>query len=122
QPGGDLEPEAGLARAARAGERDETRGGDKAAHFGELSVAADEARHLCREVVQLFRVVERRKGWEGRRKADCRLCRLAGMDTHADADSCAGWPWVRDERPLHLDVHGHAGAPRREHREERVAL
>src|ERR1019366_1156412 len=69
QPGGDGDPGVGLARAARAGERDETRGGDKAAHFGELSVAADEARHLCREVVRQLRVVERPKWWEGRRKA-----------------------------------------------------
>ena len=37
-------------------------------HLGEFSVAANEARRLCREVVQQLRVVERPEGWKGRRQ------------------------------------------------------
>ena len=157
------------------------------AHLSKLSVAADEARHLCREVVQQLRVVQRPKRRESRRKAaglkleellrpaevlepveaevpeggahrhrvaeqggrrgrehdlapvsDCRdprtavnvetdqsdrrLRRLAGVDAHPDPESFTGWPRIRNERPLHLDSRGHAGARRGEYREERIAL
>jgi hypothetical protein len=44
------------------------------------------------------------------------------VDAHADADCLADWPWVRNECPLHLDCCSHAGARRREHGEERIAL
>ena len=185
--GRHLKPEAGLARPARAGERDQAGGGDQAAHLGELTVAADEARHLRREVVEQLRVVERPEGRESQgetvglelenplgqaevlepvqakvpqggarwhRVAEQRrrrgrehdlapvsggrdagapvdveadqagrcLGRLAGMDAHPDADRLTVGPWVRPERPLHLDGRGHARAGRGEHREERVAL
>jgi len=44
------------------------------------------------------------------------------VDAHTDADCPADWPWVRNERPLHLDCRSHAGARRREYGEERIAL
>ena len=68
-PGRDLEREPGLARAARAGERHQARAGDQAAHFGQLGVPADEARHLDREIVQQPRVVQRLQRREGRGQA-----------------------------------------------------
>ena len=61
--------------------------------------------------------------WTSRPTRPCRcLGRLAGMDAHPDADRLTVGPWVRPERPLHLDGRGHARAGRGEHREERVAL
>ena len=69
QPGRDLERKAGLARAARAGERDQTRDGDQPVHLSELGVAADKARHLRREIIEQPRVVERPKRRESRWKA-----------------------------------------------------
>ena len=69
QPGRGLQAKAGLARAARAGERDETGAGDQAAHLGELSLAANEARHLRREVVAQLRVIERPQWREDRGQA-----------------------------------------------------
>ena len=187
QPGRDLEPEPGLARPARAGERDQAGGGDQPAYLGQLGVAADEARHLGRQVVQQFRVVKRRQRREDGRQAvgvdledllgaaevlqpvqaevpdtgarrqrvreqggrggrehdlapvrdrrdpgravhleadeaDRRPRGLAGVDAHADPDVLAGGPGVGPQCALHVDRRGHAGARRREHREERVAL
>ena len=55
-------------------------------------------------------------------EADSRLCDFARMNTHADEDSFGGRPQVRDERLLHLNRCGYAGARRGEHGEERVAL
>jgi hypothetical protein len=55
-------------------------------------------------------------------KANCCLRRLAGVDAHADANRFASCPWVRNECLLNLDRRGHAGARRRERREQRVAL
>ena len=51
EPRCELEREPGLARATRASESQETRSCNQAAHLAELSVAADEAGHLDREVV-----------------------------------------------------------------------
>jgi hypothetical protein len=41
--GGRLDRQAGLARAARAGQRDEPAGADRLTQLGQLGVAADEA-------------------------------------------------------------------------------
>ena len=51
EPRCELEREPGLARATRASERHETRSCNQPAHLAELSLAADEAGHLDREVV-----------------------------------------------------------------------
>ena len=69
EPGCELEREPGLARATRAGESHQTRSGQQPAHLAELSLAADEAGHLDREVVPQLRVVQRPKWRESRRQA-----------------------------------------------------
>ena len=47
---------------------------------------------------------------------------LTGVDSHPHADGFAGWPRMRNKRPLHLDSSGNAGARRRKYGEERIAL
>ena len=78
QPGRGLQAEPGLARAARAGQRDQPGAAEQAAHLGELGVPADEARHLRREVVPQLRVVQRPQRRErrpaGRRPRTWKIC------------------------------------------------
>jgi hypothetical protein len=64
-----VQREPGFARPARTGQRHQPRAAHQAAHLGQLSVAADEARHLRRQVSPQPRVLQRPQRRERSRQA-----------------------------------------------------
>ena len=63
QPGRHLQPQPGLARPARTGQRHQPRLTHQTVHRGQLHLPADETRHLCRQVTHQARTI--RHAWSG---------------------------------------------------------